>query len=153
MVPDCIYTELSFVAGYKDFSERAETKGSYRNYVSGLSKMVWIYSIPVYMIGQKNTLKSLRPDRLLSIQVDYPMEQFRGFVAVWRDEVIDVHSRTEILVYLNKNYKMVYDPSCGYLSIARFMPDCKFMFSDSNPKCIGGALATLKELYGNEKAN
>lgn len=150
--PDCLYSELSFIVGYKEFNERTKTQGDFKAYIVGMGKLIWKFNVPVYLIGHKKALESLKPDRIIPIKADLPVETFAGYLAVWRDSEINVASRTETLEYINGKHKLVYDPCCGYLSIARLMPNCKFIFSDVNPKCIGGALATLKELNG-EKTN
>jgi len=150
--PDCLYSELSFIVGYKEFNERTKTRGSFKDYITGLGKLIWKFNVPVYFIGHKKALQSLKPDRIIQIKADLPVETFAGYLAIWRDDEINVTSRTETLLYMNEKYHLVYDPCCGYLSIARLMPNCKFIFSDVNPKCIGGALATLKEL-NDEKTN
>ncbi|HQK35340.1 MAG TPA: hypothetical protein PK074_11490 [Spirochaetales bacterium] len=149
---DVIFSEISFLEGYGEFSARAKPEGNYKDYIKGLERLIYTYNVPVYVIGPKNIIQGIHPDRILPIRVDFPMEQFDGYLAVWRDDEIEVQSRTEALQYLNSKRLKVYDPCCGYLSIARFMPDCKFLFSDVNPKCLGGSLATLKEL-NSEKTN
>ena len=134
---DLLYSEPSWLAGYKIFTKRANVlSGSYKEYVEQLS-IITNSEHPVVLILGKNALKNLNQNySYKKVKLNNHWETAYG----WNIDIskYDVKTNYELIHCLSFDFNKVGDMNCGYGNTGKIFKDNgkHFVMSDISKKVV-----------------
>lgn len=132
---DAIYSEPSWVYGYKIFGKRAGQEGVYKRYLAGMKSVVDAVKKPTFLVMGKQAIKALKPHIVKDVKFIGGSHTLGDAVLmIFNHEYIDAETTIEIQKFVCDKFNTILDFNCGYGSICQSAK--RFICSDINKKCV-----------------
>lgn len=134
---DAIYSEPSWVYGYKIFGARAgKNDGIYKKYLAGMKSVLDELKKPAFIVMGKQAVKVLNPDWVKEIQFIGGNHKIgeSAMLMVFNHEAIDAENTHDVQRFVCDRFNTILDFNCGYGSICQGAK--RFICSDINRKCV-----------------
>lgn len=115
---DAIHTEISWVAGYKKFTQGSIAEDTtFDEYCSSVSSLCRELKVPAFIVCGKQNAKKLKPDRIIPVR--YEFHKIDALYAIFNyDGEFSPRNEYEGRDFVASHFDDILDPCCGFGIIA-----------------------------------
>lgn len=130
---DCIYSEISWQAGFQIFQERAGIKKyDYKEYIKDIVNCIETLKIPAFILTGKHILKYCEPHYIINARIE--AIKLNCICCIWYHNPVE----EPLIKYIATEFNVILDFCCGY---GDFIPEVlkankNFICCDINKSCI-----------------